>query len=108
MTTGWKLGAAAAFLLLVSGLKGALADTGQLNPSKDNTLYEPPTLGQLSHGQGQHFFVGTTGAGLRRRGLIAFDIAGNILPGSTIQRATLTLHMSRTTSGELEVDLRPA
>src|SRR5262249_16313805 len=108
MTTGWKLGAAAAFLLLVSGLKGASADTVQLNPSKDNTLYEPPTQDQLSNGQGQHFFVGTTGTGLKRRGLIAFDIAGNIPAGSAIQRAVLQLHMSRTTSGELEVDLRPA
>jgi hypothetical protein len=96
----------AAFVLLVG--RRSEADTVLLNPSKDNTLYQDD-FGQLSNGQGQHFFAGRTG-GLTppiRRGLISFDIAGNIPAGSTIQNVVLTLHMSRSMTGsEIEIDLR--
>jgi hypothetical protein len=66
-----------------------------LSPSKDNTLYED-AAGSLSNGAGQHFFAGNTSAGSVRRGVIAFDIAGNVPAGATINSVTLTLHMSRT------------
>jgi hypothetical protein len=68
-----------------------------LNPSKDNTLYQD-TNGALSNGAGQHFFVGNTNNGSIRRGIIAFDIAGTIPAGATINSLTLTLYLSRTLS----------
>ncbi len=109
MTTGWKYGAAVAFLVLVAAGSSAVADTVQLNPCKDNTLYEDP-FGRLSNGQGQHFFVGRTreGIGLIRRGLIAFDIADNIPTGSTIESVVLTLHLSQAIGFETEIDLHGA
>jgi hypothetical protein len=64
----------------------------QLAPSKDNTLYESDL--PISDGAGEHFFVGTTPESGHRRGLIAFDIAGNLPSGSTIQTVTLRLHVS--------------
>ena len=72
----------------------AVADTVAIAPLKDNTLYEstPP----VSNGHGQHLFSGATNASARRRGIISFEIAANIPAGSTIENATLTLHMSRT------------
>jgi hypothetical protein len=65
-----------------------------LSPSKDNTLYQD-AAGSSSNGAGQHFFVSNTNSGSIRRGVIAFDIAGNIPAGATINNVTLTLHMSR-------------
>lgn len=73
----------------------SLADQVVLIPSQDNTLYESVT-GSTSNGAGEHFFVGATGAGQVRRGLIAFDIAGNLPVGATVMTVTLTLHMSKT------------
>jgi cytochrome c peroxidase len=75
-----------------------------LNPSKDNTLYED-TTGSLSNGAGQHFFVGNTGAEMTRRGVIAFDVASSVPPGSTILTAMLRLHMSRTSTGNKSIML---
>src|SRR5215510_1314983 len=68
------------------------ADVIQLSPSKDNTLYESDL--PISNGAGEHFFAGTTPTSGRRRGLIAFDIAGNLPGGSTVLRVTLRLHVS--------------
>ena len=69
-------------------------------PSKDNTLYEyNPNEGDLSNALGNHFFTGTTVFGEIRRGVLAFDIAGNIPPGSTIIAASLSMNMSRTIDG---------
>ena len=64
-----------------------------INPSKDNTLYEDDG-GSLSNGGGQHVFVGKTGDGSLRRGLIAFNVGANLPAGATIHRAALTLNMS--------------
>jgi hypothetical protein len=79
-----------------------------LSSSKDNTLYEDAG-GALSNGAGQYFFVGRTtqGANSIRRGLIAFDIAGTIPPGSIIVSATLRLNMSRTSAVPEPVELHP-
>ncbi len=105
MRIGWNSVVVFAVLVLL-GERRAGADTVLLNPIKDNTLYQDD-FGQLSNGQGQHFFAGRVANGLIRRGLISFDIAGNIPAGSTIHSAILTLHMSRTLTGvEIEVDLR--
>ena len=75
-----------------------------LAPIKDNTLYESAT-GSLSNGSGQNVFVGLTATGSIRRGLIAFDIAGNIPVGASIDSASLTQHMSRTIAGSHPVTL---
>ena len=80
-------------------LGGSLASAGtvNINPSKDNTLYEyDPDIGDLSNALGIHFFAGKTAMNALRRGVLAFDIAGNIPPGSTITAASLSANMSRT------------
>src|SRR5881628_2341550 len=77
----------------------ALASANIINvmPSKDNTLYEyDPAEGDHSNGAGFHFFAGETAMGELRRGVLAFDIAGSIPPGSTITAVSLNLNMSRT------------
>jgi spore coat protein A len=78
----------------------ATADSININPSKDNTLYEyVPADGDLSNALGNHFFTGETAVGELRRGVLAFDIARSVPAGSTITGVTLTLNMSRTPSG---------
>jgi len=107
MALGWKR-AAMLLALAVAGGESALADTVALNPLQDNTLYQD-NFGQTSNGSGEHFFAGRTAAGLIRRGLVSFDIAGNVPAGSTIQSVTLVLHMSRAVNtAEVEVDLHQA
>ena len=68
-----------------------------ITPSKDNTLYEyDPAEGDNSNALGLHFFAGETAMSELRRGVLAFDISGNIPPGSTIIAVTLSLNMSKT------------
>jgi hypothetical protein len=68
-----------------------------ITPSKDNTLYEyDPAEGDTSNALGLHFFAGETAMSELRRGVLAFDIAGHIPPGSTIIAVTLSLNMSKT------------
>jgi hypothetical protein len=75
----------------------AIAQLANINPIKDNTLYQyVPADGDRSNALGNHFFAGETGMGELRRGVLAFDIAGNIPAGSTILGVTLSLNMSRT------------
>src|SRR5713226_5453841 len=107
MTTGLKVMRGIVFLALVAGNTRGFAETIQLPPSKDNTLYEDD-FGNTSNGQGQYFFAGRTNGGSIRRGLIAFDIACNIPPGATIESVTLTLHVSGAIGPEIEVDLHAA
>src|SRR6266545_4821040 len=77
------------------GLSLASAATININPIKDNTLYEyVPADGDLSNGIGDHFFTGKTAVGRIRRGVLAFNI-GSIPPGSTITSVTLSMHASR-------------
>jgi hypothetical protein len=80
------------------------ADTVVLQATKDNTLFESAT-GSLSNGRGSGMFVGTIRAGLLRRALVAFDIAGNVPAGAAIQSVRLTLNMSRTQVGPTPVSL---
>jgi hypothetical protein len=90
-------------MILVALLGGvpslAIAQLANVNPIKDNTLYQyDPVEGDVSNALGQHFFAGETGMGELRRGVLAFDIAGNVPAGSTILGVTLSLNMSRTGS----------
>lgn len=90
----------AAAILLVNGVASASAASLTLTPSKDNTLIQVTAVNvqQLSNGQGD-IFVGRTnqdGQGpatiSKRRGLIAFDVAGSGIPaGATITAVTLTV-----------------
>src|SRR5215510_7520699 len=80
------------------------ADSVAIAPLKDNTLYES-SLGASSNGRGQNFFSGATATGARRRGIISFDIVANVPAGSTINSASLTLHMSKTISGSIMISL---
>jgi len=97
--------------ILISGLTLAVlagtarADVVVIGASRDNTLYESPT-GALSNGAGEHFFAGKTGEGKIRRGLIRFDVAGALPPGSAITGVTFTLYMSKTQAGPQPVALR--
>ena len=73
------------------------APTISINPSEDNTLYEyVPADGDRSNGVGDYFFAGKTAIATIRRGVLAFDIAGSIPPGSTITSVSLSMHMSMT------------
>src|SRR3954465_7801358 len=90
---------ALAITAIVGALGGNLASAGtvNLNPSKDNTLYEyVPLDGDKSNALGFHFFAGETGMNELRRGVLAFDIAGSVPPGSTITAVSLSVNMSRT------------
>src|SRR5438445_3001645 len=79
------------------GLSLASAATIDINPVKDNTLYEyVPADGDRSNALGNHFFAGETAVGEIRRGVLAFDIAGNIPAGSTITGVSLSMNMSKT------------
>ena len=80
-----------ALQLLISAL--AFADEIRIPASKDNTLYQSDQ-GSVSNARGQHFFVGTNRQANVRRGVIAFDIAGNIPEGSVICDTRLTLSVS--------------
>jgi hypothetical protein len=61
---------------------------------RDNTLFQAAD-GSLSDGAGPVFFAGDAGL-VPRRGLVRFDIAGAVPPGSVITGATLTLNLSQT------------
>jgi hypothetical protein len=75
----------------------AIAQLANINPIKDNTLYQyVPADGDRSNALGIHFFTGETADGELRRGVLAFDIAGNVPAGSTILGVTLSMNMSRT------------
>ena len=91
-------GPAAILVLVMTGDARAIQVT--IGAVKDNTLYQSAT-GALSNGVGEHFFAGRTGqlADYIRRGLVQFDIAGNIPAGATIQSVQLTLNMSKTPLG---------
>jgi hypothetical protein len=89
--------------------RAAVAEVVSLQPVRDNTLCEN-SIGALSNGAGQYLFAGRTGSASdsRRRGLLAFDVAGSIPPGSVVTSARLTLHMSRTIAGPQTLQLRKA
>jgi hypothetical protein len=83
----------------LGSLGGSLASAGtiNINPSRDNTLYEyDPLDGDRSNALGFHFFAGKTAMDELRRGVLAFDIAGNIPPFAVITAASLSLNMSKT------------
>lgn len=93
--------------LLAATLAAEVSAQGVINitTDKDNTLYES-TTGTVSNGAGVAFFCGRTNMGKRRRGLIHFDVAGNVPAGATIVSVALTLEMNQTAGGPINIDLR--
>ncbi len=86
----------------------ALADTVTLTPARDNTLYEPIAQDSFldkSDGAGPTMFTGKVKdadadptAATRpalRRAVLAFDIAGNVPAGSTINSVQLTMYADK-------------
>lgn len=88
------------FGAVLATITAAHAEVVNIGPHKDNTLYEDPN-GALSNGIGQHIFAGRTGitTNALRRAVLAFDVAGSVPAGATIDSATLTLHLSRAPFG---------
>jgi hypothetical protein len=96
-----------AALICMSAVFNASADTVTLSASKDNTLFGDPS-GTSSNGSGNGVFAGrtgTAGGGLVQRGVVAFNLAGSIPPGSTITSAALKLFLikSHTSSQTITV-----
>jgi len=87
---------AALVLVALMAARPAAADLVSIPASKDNTLYQDLS-GSLSNGAGQLFFAGRTSTFTNsvRRGVIAFDIAGSVPAGATIDSVSLTLHVTR-------------
>jgi hypothetical protein len=80
--------------------------TVTLPAAKDATLTQAAE--PLGSGTSDGFYagrVGQNGGGLRRRGLIAFDIAGAVPPGATVTSVTLTLQMVQSVAGVTPVSL---
>src|SRR3972149_2221972 len=87
------MGIVAGALWAACAVPVAWAEVATLEAAKDNTLYEDGA-GSLSNGAGQYFFAGLTVRDEKRRGLIAFDVAGGVPAGSALPRGGLTLHTS--------------
>jgi hypothetical protein len=90
--------------LLAAALGGigpglAVGDIINIVPCRNNTLYEYVAAdGDRSNALGFHFFAGETGMGELRRGVLAFDVSGNIPAGATITSVSLSMNMSMTSS----------
>ncbi|MBL9148730.1 MAG: DNRLRE domain-containing protein [Phycisphaerae bacterium] len=97
---------ATALALVVAASAGADTVTIELSALKDATLIQDSQ--ELANGSGDGIYsgrVGPTGGGTRRRGLLAFDVAGAIPSGSTILSATLVLQLVATNSNTHVVSL---
>jgi hypothetical protein len=68
------------------------ADVMTLIPNKDTTIYQANPAN--SNGAGQAMFIGMASASGACRGLVGFDIAGNIPAGSTVTGVQLRLVLS--------------
>lgn len=70
-----------------------------LTASMDTTIYRNPNpeLLPLGNGQGSHLFAGVTGVNNAyelRRGLLAFDVSGNVPAGAVVETAVLQMTVS--------------
>ena len=88
-----------AILLHLTLATTASAVVLDLPASLDNTMYSED--GTAANGVGEFAFTGQTKDGFNRRALIAFDIAGAIPAGATINTVSLTLRYSRTKNNTL-------
>ncbi|MGA0172608.1 MAG: DNRLRE domain-containing protein [Phycisphaerales bacterium] len=99
---------AAATLAAGSIAASASAEIATLDASLDATLYEYTTV-PLANGAGEWFFAGMNNQGLRRRGLLSFDLAAFIdsIGGEDIEIHSVSLELSLTQGGgaETAIDL---
>src|SRR5215212_6996977 len=65
--------------------------------SKDNSIFESDSNASAGGAPGIH--SGTNGTESRRRGLIAFDIAGVVPAGCVVTSAQLTMYLGNTSNG---------
>ncbi len=86
------------FLFFTVSCLPALAEIVELDPVKDNTLYEN-SQGLVSNGAGTSLFAGRTAQGDIRRALLAFNLSNGIPADSTVNSVSLTLNMNRTQDG---------
>jgi spore coat protein A len=99
---------AGAVLLCLLATTPSGAATATLQPVKDNTLYEPVDkdgFTDRSNGAGQNMFTGRIKDELNqagnvavRRAVLAFDIAGAVPAGATIDSVTLTMVVNKVPS----------
>jgi len=89
-------------VLTGAGVAGTPA-TVDLIPTQDNTLFENDF--NASSGSGSVLFAGETGNFGSRRAVLAFDIAGNIPPGSAILDVRLTLSVGNAGPGASDTDV---
>ena len=82
---------AASVLVVLLAPLVARPTTVTIGATKDNTIFQSNS--NNSAGGFAGIFSGTNGQGSPRRGLIAFDIAGNVPSGSVITSAQLTLYL---------------
>jgi len=75
-----------------------------LTSAKDNTLHESAD-GSVSDGSGSYMFAGNSNQQVIRRAVLEFDVASSIPANAEVDRVTLTLNMSRTSSGAQTVQL---
>lgn len=94
---------ALAMVALVADAASAQVQNVALRASHDNTLYEDGA-GLTSNGSGQYLFAGVNSGGVKRRGIIRFDVSA-IPAGATITSVTLTMNMSRSVAGNVPVAL---
>ena len=82
-----------AFLFAALLASPLYADTKAIGASQDTSIFQEATNSNNSNGGGPGIFAGDSGGGtgFARRGLIEFDIAGNIPAGATITGVQLTL-----------------
>lgn len=107
MTPHMRIGARSSLQLVLFMAVAAGAEVVTLSPMKDNTLYQSDD-GSLSNGAGEYIFAGRTNQEADisiRRGLLAFDLTGQVPAGSTIVNVTLTLHLSQTIAGPASMTL---
>lgn len=74
--------------------------------SQDNTLYEDAS-GSKSNGAGQYLYTGNQNNGLKRRGVVAFDVS-SIPSAALVQSVTLTLFCNSAAGSPVSVGLHRA
>ncbi|MCP3979476.1 MAG: IPTL-CTERM sorting domain-containing protein [bacterium] len=89
---------------LVLAATAVSADTVQLVPTKDNSMYQN-FGGCEANGGGAFIFAGNSGCCGPRRALIAFDIAGAIPAGASIDSATLDLTVNMNPPGATDTTI---
>ena len=83
------------------------AQSVTLEPTKDNTLFQNGS-GALSSGAGDAMYVGRTGSNnnnLFKRGVLAFDVAGNVPSGATVTGVSLQVTVVQSVSGPQATDM---